>query len=167
METSPNEETNPDEPNADCRRFIACGESMSINNFTCYLESLANWDFLGNLRPTDADGLREKNGHLLLLECKLPGAAIPRSQQITFDAMVARGDTVILVRKTRGTFDAGGGQQGLAIVQTDTGRIVAVQVWQRTSEYAAHESEVLALVSRWDEWARNQPTPSPCAGWCP
>ena len=65
-----------------------------INDQPKFVESLWNWDILkgcfGNgIKPTDIDGLVERNGHFLLLEAKNPGKEVPVGQQILFDKLVA------------------------------------------------------------------------------
>jgi hypothetical protein len=140
---------------------------MSINNMHQYLASLPDWGFLGKLAPGDADGLREKNGRLLLLECKQSGVPIPRGQHITFDSMVARGDSVLVIRMTPASVTVSGLPGGAPAVEHTPGHVVAVQVWGKTVEYTADEAEVLRLVTEWNMWATTQPRPAPVNGWVP
>lgn len=67
---------------------------MTIENLDEFIENLWDWSFLERylggfgIRPTDLDGLVERNGNLLLLEAKSPTAKIPRGQRILFDRLV-------------------------------------------------------------------------------
>ena len=67
---------------------------MTINNRDAYFASLWDWGILDGcfgetkIRPTDLDGLVERNGQFLVIETKLPGVKIGEGQLLTFEAMV-------------------------------------------------------------------------------
>jgi hypothetical protein len=55
-------------------------------------ESLWDWDFLndcwsGRIRPTDIDGVVERNGYFLFLEGKPANGFLTEGQRITFKAL--------------------------------------------------------------------------------
>ena len=75
----------------------------NIRNGQAYEESFWDWAFLNEcfgdtgIRPTDIDGLIERKGHLLFLETKASGQPIPIGQQRTFNALCAKGSTVLVI----------------------------------------------------------------------
>ena len=76
---------------------------MTINNPSAFVASLWDWAILdgcfGNthIRPTDIDGLVERNGHFLYLETKLPGTATNEGQERTWTSLVATKKFAVLV----------------------------------------------------------------------
>lgn len=76
---------------------------MTINNPDLYMQGVWDWAILdgcfGNTRikPTDVDGLVERNGKFLVLETKSPGARLPEGQEITFKSLVRNVGAVVIV----------------------------------------------------------------------
>jgi hypothetical protein len=76
---------------------------MTINNPDQYMAGVWDWAILDGcfgetrIKPTDIDGCVERNGNLLILETKQPGAQIPKGQEITFQAFVRRAGAVVMV----------------------------------------------------------------------
>lgn len=75
---------------------------MTINNLERFTANLWDWAildgcFTGKMRPTDIDGLIERNGKFLLLEAKSPGVAIGYGQQRTYDALLRNNFTIIII----------------------------------------------------------------------
>lgn len=70
---------------------------MTIEDMDTYIESLWDWACLdgcfgnGHIKPTDIDGLVERNGKFLVIETKLPNAEIKKGQEILFQKMVETG----------------------------------------------------------------------------
>lgn len=70
---------------------------MTIHDRDAYMRGIWDWKILdgcfGNTKiaPTDIDGLVERNGNLLILETKAPGASVPEGQSITFRRIVQQG----------------------------------------------------------------------------
>ena len=70
---------------------------MTINNPAAFCASLWDWQCLDGcfgetlIKPTDIDGLIERNGKFLALETKLPNVPIHDGQRITFRALVNTG----------------------------------------------------------------------------
>ena len=61
----------------------------NIRDRTRLAESLWDWEFLnecwgGRIRPTDVDGVVERNGYFLFLEGKPAGGEITKGQEILF-----------------------------------------------------------------------------------
>ena len=61
----------------------------NIRDRTRLAESLWDWEFLnecwgGRIRPTDIDGVVERNGYFLFLEGKPAGGEITKGQEILF-----------------------------------------------------------------------------------
>jgi len=63
---------------------------MPIDNPEKFVAGIWDWAVLdgcfgaGHIRPTDIDGAVERNGRMLLLETKQPGAEIPYGQHVMF-----------------------------------------------------------------------------------
>lgn len=75
---------------------------MTIRNIEHFTNALWDWScldgcFTGKMRPTDIDGLIERNGRFLLLEAKSSGATLGRGQQRTYDALLATGYFTVIV----------------------------------------------------------------------
>jgi len=68
-------------------------ENVTIQNEELFMGSLWDWGILngcfGNtkIKPTDVDGLVERNGHFLVLEAKRPGVKIKAGQWWTINAL--------------------------------------------------------------------------------
>lgn len=76
---------------------------MTINNPQQYCNSLWDWGCLDGcfgvtrIKPTDIDGLIERNGYFLAIETKLPGVDIPQGQTIMFQGLIETGYFMILI----------------------------------------------------------------------
>ncbi len=76
---------------------------MTINNPDKYLAGIWDWAILDgcfgetHIKPTDIDGMVERNGNFLFLETKAPGVPLPRGQEISFRRLAAQPDTVVMV----------------------------------------------------------------------
>ena len=76
---------------------------MTINNPALYMQGIWDWAILDGcfgttrIKPTDVDGLVERNGMFLVLETKAPGAHLPEGQAITFKALVRKAGAVVIV----------------------------------------------------------------------
>jgi len=76
---------------------------MTINNLEAFVGQLWDWAILDGcfgetrIRPSDVDGIVERNGSFLFLEAKGPDVGISAGQIRTFRALAVRGDTVIIL----------------------------------------------------------------------
>ena len=77
---------------------------MTIHDAELYMAGIWDWAILDgcfgetNIKPTDIDGLVERNGKFLILETKQPGAQIPTGQHIMFRNFIKRqGDAVLVI----------------------------------------------------------------------
>jgi hypothetical protein len=76
---------------------------MTINNPELHLATLWDWACLdgcfGNtrIRPTDVDGMVERNGYFLFIETKKPGAKMPYGQELSYKNLVKRGRVTFFV----------------------------------------------------------------------
>jgi hypothetical protein len=76
---------------------------MTINNSTEYVNSLWDWAVLdgcfgpGKIKPTDIDGMVERNGHFLYLETKGPGVPLKMGQEIAIKNRVRDGVSTYVV----------------------------------------------------------------------
>jgi hypothetical protein len=79
------------------------GSFMTINNPTAHLESLWDWAVLdgcfgaGKIKPTDVDGMVERNGHFLYLETKGFGVLLKQGQEIAIRNRVRDGISTYIV----------------------------------------------------------------------
>lgn len=79
---------------------IKVGNIRDLENFTA---KLWPWDWLnecfsGGIRPTDVDGMVERNGHFLFLEGKTSGQSIPKGQEIALKKLsLALADKVLIL----------------------------------------------------------------------
>lgn len=70
---------------------------MTIENERAYLNGVWDWAILDGcfgetrIKPTDIDGLVERNGHFLMLECKAPGVPVKQGQMIMLSRAVETG----------------------------------------------------------------------------
>lgn len=68
---------------------------MTIHNIDKFMSTLWDWGILSGcfgetkIRPTDVDGMVERNGHFLFLEAKSTGVTLPKGQQIMFSRLAA------------------------------------------------------------------------------
>jgi len=76
---------------------------MTIRSMEAFVASIWDWAILdgcfGNtrIRPTDIDGLVERNGLFLLLEGKGPNVPVPLAQRILFERLRQTGLFTIVV----------------------------------------------------------------------
>jgi len=76
---------------------------MTINNAELYMAGVWDWGLLDGcfgmtrIKPTDIDGLIERNGKCLFLETKRPGVCVPMGQAITHKALVSSGHSVLII----------------------------------------------------------------------
>ena len=76
---------------------------MTINNPELHLATLWDWACLngcfGNtrIRPTDVDGMVERNGYFLFIETKKPGVKMPYGQELSYKNLVKRGRVTFFV----------------------------------------------------------------------
>lgn len=70
---------------------------MTINNPSAFMQGIWDWKILDGcfgetkIKPTDIDGLVERDGNLLILETKSPDVSLPTGQELTFKRMVKQG----------------------------------------------------------------------------
>ena len=75
---------------------------MTINNPEKFCASLWDWACLDGcfgvtrIKPSDIDGIIERNGKFLVIETKLPGVEIPTGQDILLKALAAKEDFMVL-----------------------------------------------------------------------
>lgn len=112
-----------------------------------FTDSLWDWAILDGcfgdtrIRPTDVDGLVEKNGQFLLLEAKNPGVPLKAGQVLLFDALRKTGRFTILVMWGPRNQP----QQYQLFTQKRVGR-----------KEACNLQTIRAIVSQWYEWAAGQ-----------
>jgi len=76
---------------------------MTLYNKDAFMRNLWDWGILdgcfgdSHIRPTDVDGLVERNGKFLLLEAKSSGKEIPQGQQIMFNNLVKTGIFTVII----------------------------------------------------------------------
>lgn len=76
---------------------------MTIKNIDYYVNNLWDWSVLDgcfgdtNIQVTDLDGVVERNGRFLILECKSHDADIPTGQDILFRRLMKTGYFTIFV----------------------------------------------------------------------
>lgn len=70
---------------------------MTIENERAYLDGIWDWAILDGcfgdtkIKPTDIDGLVERNGHFLLLECKSSGVPVKMGQAMMLNRAIDTG----------------------------------------------------------------------------
>ncbi len=70
---------------------------MTIENERAFLDGIWDWAILDGcfgetrIKPTDIDGLVERNGHFLMLECKSPGVPVKQGQAMMLNRAVTTG----------------------------------------------------------------------------
>ena len=76
---------------------------MTINDPDKFMAGIWDWKILdgcfgeSRIKPTDIDGMVERNGNFLFLETKSPGASLPVGQEISFKHLVRRAGAVVMV----------------------------------------------------------------------
>lgn len=76
---------------------------MTIRDMDSFIGAIWDWAILDGcfghtrVRPTDIDGLVERNGQFLLLEGKSPGKSVPTGQEIIFRRLLKTGIFTIIV----------------------------------------------------------------------
>jgi hypothetical protein len=74
-----------------------------INNTNEFVKSLWNWDILNgcfgdtHIKPSDIDGMVERNGHFLYLETKATNAILRRGQTIAIENRIRDGVSTVIV----------------------------------------------------------------------
>jgi len=120
---------------------------MSIQNLNAFINSMWDWAVLDGcfgttkIRPTDIDGLVERNGRFLLLEAKGVGKLVGRGQQKVFDQLQRTGVFTII------------------IVWGDPGKPNRIALLTRhgTKHYErATIATLRMIVSNWYQWADKQ-----------
>lgn len=93
------------------------------------------------IRPTDVDGLIERNGKCLFIETKQPGASIPYGQALMHKTLVRAGFSVLIVWGEK-----------------DSPCKIKLLTPSTTRTYEQADIETLrSLVSKWFTWADKQP----------
>ena len=120
---------------------------MTINNAELYMAGVWDWAILDGcfgqtrIRPTDVDGLIERNGKCLFIETKKPGAPIPYGQALLHRALVQAGFSVVLVWG-----------------ETNTPSKIKLLTPHASKIYEPADIEAFrALVCQWFTWADSQP----------
>jgi len=76
---------------------------MSIENWKAYKENLWDWNCLDGcfgqrgIRPTDIDGMVERNGYFLVIETKSPGVELKTGQYLTLRRLANTGYFTVIV----------------------------------------------------------------------
>jgi len=76
---------------------------MTINNLEKFISGLWDWAILdgcfgeSRIKPSDIDGIVERNGHFLVLETKDSGASLPKGQEIMFKRMAETGLFTVMI----------------------------------------------------------------------
>lgn len=121
---------------------------MTINSPERFVGSLWDWGFLDgcfqgtNIRPSDIDGIVERNGQFLVIETKGAGVSIPEGQQILLSRMPRTCFTILFIW----------GQPN---------KPERMQVWypgeaKPRPQCLASEADVRDVVARWFNWANTQ-----------
>lgn len=120
---------------------------MTINNLELFISGLWDWGILNGcfggsrIRPTDIDGLVEKNGYFLLFETKRQGASIPMGQKIMFNNMIATQKFTVIV----------------AWGETNTPTKLLMMTRHGEQEYNPATIESFrGIVTKWYDWAVTQ-----------
>ena len=116
---------------------------MTIESPEQFVNNLWDWGILdgcfgeSKIKPTDVDGLVERNGHFLILEAKSPTAEVKQGQEITFQhAIQAKSMTVFVVWGEPGKPE----------------RLRMISKW-KDQEVDADIEKFREKVSQWYEWA--------------
>jgi hypothetical protein len=76
---------------------------MTIHNVEAFICGLWDWAILdgcwggSRIRPTDIDGLVERNGRFLYLEAKAPGVPLKLGQEITFQSLARNPANTVVI----------------------------------------------------------------------
>lgn len=76
---------------------------MTIQNPQAFCEGLWDWAILdgcfgaSKIKPTDIDGLVERNGYFLFIESKNTGAAVPEGQKILHKRLANTGVFTVII----------------------------------------------------------------------
>lgn len=76
---------------------------MTIENERAFLDGIWDWAILDGcfgdtrIKPTDIDGMTERNGHFLMLECKAPGVPVKQGQAILIRRLVETGFFTVMI----------------------------------------------------------------------
>ncbi|KKK74205.1 hypothetical protein LCGC14_2886100 [marine sediment metagenome] len=122
---------------------------MTINNLEHFIASLWDWKILrgcfGNtrIRPTDVDGLVERNHCYLYLEGKTLGSEIPTGQFITYERLASNPRVWVVFF------------WGDAKAETITSITVLRHAGPKHYDPATLD-DLRAIVSRWFVWAERQ-----------
>lgn len=113
----------------------------NIRDRTHVAQRLWDWEFInqaftGGIRPSDIDGIVEKNGKFLVLEGKPLGGSIPTGQRITLEQLSRVGAFTVLV-----LYGEPGHPQKMKIIG------------HHDSPVRCNEDGVVALVKRWFMYA--------------
>lgn len=119
---------------------------MTIRNSKLFMDSLWDWGILDGcfgdtrIKPTDLDGLVERNGNILILEGKSPGKPITKGQEIVFNQF-------LLINKIVGyrVFT-------IIVIWGTPNEPERIQQWGYTPCDAGLE-ELRRVVSSWFNWA--------------
>lgn len=122
---------------------------MAIRSIDHFVNAIWDWDILngcfdekGFIKPTDVDGLVERNGMFLLLEAKSPGFPIKMGQFITQRALIRTGCFTIV--------NIWGDKNSPEKVQV-------VHPSEKQEVYDPADLETLrGVVRSWYKWASNQ-----------
>lgn len=115
----------------------------NIRNRDAYRDRAWDWAFLNDcfggtkIRPSDLDGLVERNGRFLVLEAKPAGASINVGQRRTLAALASLPNFTVLV------------------LYGEPNKPVAMQAWPN-DRVEASEDTIRAFVSAWFAWADQQ-----------
>ena len=75
---------------------------MNLRNPEAYIDAIWDWGTLRGcfgdtkIRPSDIDGAVERYGHILWMERKPVGMGVDTGQALLFDAVVMKGDHVLV-----------------------------------------------------------------------
>lgn len=76
---------------------------MTIHDRDKYRDAAWDWGILdgcfgkGKIRPSDIDGVVERNGHFLFIEAKPPSKELSTGQSILFERLAAKPDITVLI----------------------------------------------------------------------
>ena len=76
---------------------------MTIRNSEHFLSQIWDWGFLDDcfgktkIKVSDIEGIVERHGNFLVIECKSHNASVPKGQQIMHDNMVKTGLFIVLL----------------------------------------------------------------------
>jgi len=119
---------------------------MTINNVEKFMSTIWDWGILDGcfgdtkIKPTDIDGVIERNGKFLFIETKSPGASVPVGQEIMFLHLVEMDASVLVIWGEK-----------------DTPQEMYFRSQRGCRRYPnASIEELRHLVKRWFSWADKQ-----------